>query len=160
MSENRKINKNEIEFNKLIEKVNSGEKIVVEFTRQGWEEGYLDQGMRAVITSVEDTDEYENNGEIELITGLLFDFEEYEDFNREQEKKYERDDGSFKTDSEANTISAGNKETIYFSRSEELPFKILKSDASSLFKRYKKSNKNLSYIDWLELEVRKSEKRV
>jgi len=147
-------NKRKKEFERILEMLDEGQKILVEFHSQSWEEGYLNKGMRAHLVSYGDTDVYEMSKimqdeglEDDSVTQLEFDFTEFLKYNQNHEISGNMDDIAIFNENgfEVCFLSQG-----YF----DLPFKII-TDKNPYFKRYSKSESNLTYTQWLELQLKK-----
>jgi len=127
---------------KLVERLDNGEKILVRFIKEGWENSYLDTGMKAYIVgysdfgyySVEDESSFE-----EEIVNFQFDFS---DFIKENKK--------------INPHLTSTQEDFFISTNlNSLPFVVLLEKSEPFRKLFKNSKTTLDYTSWLEQQLQK-----
>jgi len=148
----------EKQFETIRKQVEAGQRVLVEFTKLSWDDGYLDKGMRAYITNIGETDIYDmEDGGTDNITALTFDFIEFKDFNQKLEQVHTYNDGTSGTATEMGDFPANSFENVFCSEKyEPFPFRIVNNNGSVLHKRYIHTKSKLPYIEWLELQVIKN----
>lgn len=132
----------------LFEMVKNGGKPVVEFDKEAENFDYesFDPGMRARLTSMWEDDE---------CLGCEFDFTEYEEFNKNVEQPaWYGLNGEMVKWSESTYYPKNKRVKIYIGEDYYPGFKIV--DESVVFKEYKLSGSNLTYVQWLEEQYLKN----